>query len=152
MTVSRYEWVAPNSEIDELVATLDTIVSLEGPSELDRLDDAVRCLGNLPHSDRAVDALFNVFERFPNTDDFGVFWSVLHAIEKQGGYEARLVQSVRRLPVEFNLVMVNRLLNSGTKVVDNTDLLGQVVENLNYSNSARKWAQEFSEFQRSRMT
>ena len=141
-------------EIDELIDDLSGITSLDTAEELDKLADVADRLAASPHSEGAIDALFSVFERFAEAEDYEVFWAVLHAIEKQGDYEAKLVQSVVRRPMEFNLLMVNRLLNSGVRSVEGSDLLSLlegVAANSAYSESARERARRFVDFQRSRL-
>ena len=39
-------------------------------------------------------AIFNLFERFPDDDGAGVFWSALHGMEAVGGYEDLLLLSI----------------------------------------------------------
>jgi hypothetical protein len=68
------------------------------------------------------EALLQVFERFPKSDGYGVFWSILHLLEACSGYEEALVHSVQRKPVEFNLTMVNRLANAGVINVNGQSL------------------------------
>jgi hypothetical protein len=73
------------------------------------------------------DALLQLYERFPEHDGFGVFWSVLHFLEACSGYEEALVRSVLREPVEFNLTMVNRLLNAGTHEINGQSLVALLI-------------------------
>jgi hypothetical protein len=56
--------------------------------------------------------LFGVFERFPDHDGYGVMWSVLHGIEAIRNYEIELLASIRRLPTEFGVVMLRRLVDA----------------------------------------
>ena len=87
------------------------------------LDDLVQELAAAPAS--AVDAarvLLGVFERFPRHDGYEVFWSLLHHVEALPGYEPSLIASVRRVPNEMGLTMVQRLLNGGVSTVDGVDL------------------------------
>ena len=92
-----------------------------------------------------IDALFSVFERFPTEDGYGVFWTILHALEGVPAYESHLARSVHRLPCEFNLTMVNRMLNSGIKEVGAVSLrvlLEGVLRNEKASAEARAQAVE----------
>ena len=68
--------------------------------------------------------LFSVFERFPEQDGYESFWQLLHALESFEGCDNFLVQSVRRRPCEFNLTMINRLINSGVGAVQGQSLVG----------------------------
>jgi hypothetical protein len=58
-------------------------------------------------------AMFNLFERFPDQDGAGVFWSALHGMEAVGGYERLLLQYFRRFPSRMTRTMLRRILNSG---------------------------------------
>lgn len=98
--------------IPRIITKLDTIKSVEDEGELALLDQAIEALFSTQSPERAIDALFRIYERFPESDGYGVFWSILHALEAMPGYEQRLIESVRRQPMEFNLNMVNRLLNA----------------------------------------
>ena len=58
-------------------------------------------------------AIFNLFERFPEQDGAGVFWSALHGMEAVGNYEELLLRHFRRFPSLMTRAMLRRLLNSG---------------------------------------
>ena len=58
-------------------------------------------------------AIFNLFERFPDEDGAGVFWSALHGMEAIGGYEVPLLGYFRRWPNLMTKVMLQRIQNSG---------------------------------------
>ena len=97
--------------------------------------------------------LLDVFERFPDDDGFESFWGIVHLLEREGGYESALVDSVRRSPGEFNLTMINRLLNGGIKNVGDQSLLS-LLEDVARSewgnpNSARL-AMHFVKYQRNK--
>lgn len=68
--------------------------------------------------------MLGVFERFPEQDGYGVFWGILHALEACEGYELELLASVSRKPCEFNVLMVNRLLNAGVSEIQGQSLDG----------------------------
>lgn len=98
-----------------------------------------------------IEQLLGVFERFPDDDGFGGFWHILHLLEKAGGYESALVDSVRRRPGEFTLSMINRLLNGGIENVGGQSLLSLLEEVALIEqadpNSAH-WATHFVDYQR----
>ena len=92
-----------------------------------------------------IDAMLHVFERHPTEDGAGVFWSIVHGLESLPGYESRLVESVRKAPSVFALLMVNRLLNAGCQEgggVRFASLLEQVVKNQNANPEVKLKAQE----------
>jgi hypothetical protein len=59
-----------------------------------------------------AEPFLRIFERFPNEDGYGVFWTVLHGLEALPKYEAALFASLRRFPTQFGLTMARRILNS----------------------------------------
>ena len=94
---------------------LDTAIREFTPQQgmwlpLDRhLEQAFRS----PDPRQHYDAIFNLFERFPDDDGAGVFWSALHGMESVGGYEDLLLQYFRRHPSLMTRAMLRRILNSG---------------------------------------
>jgi hypothetical protein len=64
-------------------------------------------------------AIFNLFERYPEEDGCGVFWSALHGMEAVGGYERLLLQYFRRYPSLMTRTMLRRILNSGQSHIGN---------------------------------
>ena len=104
----------------------DALISFKDPQDedqLDQLEDLIRLATPEQCGAEVLRSLFSVFERFPEEDGYGVFWSILHLLESCNGCNEALIESVERAPVEFNLRMVNRLLNSGIKQVDGRSLI-----------------------------
>lgn len=66
---------------------------------------------------RHYHAIYNLFERFPDEDGSGVFWSAVHAMEKIGNYEEQLVHYFRRWPSLMTKIMLTRLKNSGQSTI-----------------------------------
>lgn len=97
----------------ELLFELLAFTNPHDPAQLRQLDVAVAnaLAAGLSPSDKK--ALLEVFERFPEEDGFGVFWSILHALEFADDYEQELVASLRRVPNLFNTLMVMRIVNAG---------------------------------------
>jgi hypothetical protein len=61
-------------------------------------------------SQRCLNTLFRVFERFPEEDGAGVFWSIVHGVEATDlKYDATLQHSLERQSSEFGELMMNRL-------------------------------------------
>lgn len=97
------------------MATLDLswFDSPEDEFQLQRLDESISYLSGRDTDRRDIEALLAIFERFPEHDGFGVFWAILHCLERLPGHEPALLESVRRTPGNFNLLMIKRMLNSG---------------------------------------
>jgi|GEM_PF-1882957 len=64
------------------------------------------------------DAIFNLFERFPEDDGSGVFWTALHGMEACGNYEKKLLLCFRRTPNLMTRTMLRRICNSGQKDIE----------------------------------
>jgi hypothetical protein len=122
----------------------------EDEGQLKQLDDLVTALDADILNRNDVGQLLGVFERFPDDDGFGVFWQILHLLEQAGGYESALVDSVRRSPGEFNLTMINRLLNGGIAIVGTQSLLSllEEVARTEQADPDSAWAMHFLEYQR----
>jgi len=71
---------------------------------------------------RAIEPLLRLFERFPRHDGYGVLWSVIHGLERIGGYERALMESVKRAPTHFGATMLLRMVNGGAREIDGVDL------------------------------
>lgn len=74
------------------------------------LDRAVGKISDV--DDEAISACLRVFEKYPEEDGAGVFFTIIHTLEHFGGYEAALASSVLRSPNQWNLLMLNRMLNA----------------------------------------
>ena len=140
---------------DALIAKLNALRPLPNvpPDDwinLDRLDEILQKLWATGRQERGTAALFGIFERFPDYEDFGVFWSILHGLESLPNCGTEMIASVRRVPNEWNLSMVNRFLNGGFITIDDTNLMELLRETAvrpDVSEDARKKAQHYLEYQ-----
>ncbi len=142
-----------NEHLGDLISALDSIRSVDDEAELERLDSAVSQVLASDRPELGTDALLRIFERFPEKDGYGVFWSILHGLEKIPGYEAALVESVRRRPSLFGLDMINRILNVGRRQVNGVDLLAlleEVAGSPEPSGVVKENAKDLVEWQRGR--
>ena len=133
-----------------LIAAIEQLTSAHDEVQLRQLDEAICAIKPEDLGDREFRALLSVFERFPEDDGYETFWSIVHCLEAGEGYEEQLIESVTRFPAEFNLLMVNRLLNVGVTEIKGQSLLSvlaSVAENAAASDSVRKSAQGFIEYQ-----
>ena len=133
-----------------IIRALDGIADADSETDLLLLEGALEALKDLSDAVPCTASLLAVFERFPWSDGYGAFWSILHALEELPAYEPLLVASVRREPGEFNLMMVNRLLNSGVSSADGVsllELLDEVARDPSYSERARSQAREYFDCQ-----
>jgi hypothetical protein len=144
-----------NNSIDPIVSEIDLLMSLESAAELNRLTELVDLYFNHDRAEEFLDVWFRLYERFPDDETEGIFWSILHGIEQYHPDSDRLVvSSVRRNTSEFPMMMVNRLLNGGIKKVDTVDLL-QLLEGVTtndiYSTSIRETARSYIDYQRNKL-
>ena len=135
-----------------LATSLMRIVSVEDPRQLQELEKIVSSIVPSECGEPEYCALLGLFERFPESGGFGIFWSVVHLLEACAGYEPFLVESVRRKPVEFNVLMINRLLNGNISEISGhhlIPLLESVMLNSAATNEARRYAANFLKHQKS---
>ena len=119
--------------------------------QLHRLDELLQSAAAQSFGHNEYRALLGIFERFPTEDGFGVFWGIIHCLESCSGYEPDLIASVLRKPVEFNVLMVNRLLNAGILNIDGQSLvsvLASVASNPAATHDAKVSAEQFISYQR----
>ena len=94
-----------------------------------RLDALLNELWESGDQDNYITELFNVFERFPDEDGAGVFWSIVHGVESLKSYEMQLVDSLNRQPSEMGLIMLRRIKSTGTKTIGGIEI-SKVVDDL----------------------
>ncbi|MEW4571489.1 hypothetical protein AB1L88_26745 [Tautonia sp. JC769] len=73
------------------------------------LDDLLAELWSVVVPPSAILVLLGVFDRFPDEDGAGVFWSIVHGLEALPGYEPALLESAELRPAPFKRIMVDRL-------------------------------------------
>jgi len=135
-----------------LIHQLNAITSVEDQEQLNTLESVIESIEKGPIGAGTSAALLRLFERFPESDGYGIFWSIVHLLEANGGYEPLLVESVENHPSEFGVMMVNRLINGGVQEVNGSpliELLQAVSANGNAPPEVRESAEEFLDFQRS---
>src|SRR5262245_40688164 len=95
-----------------------------------------------------IPELLRVFERFPNDDGAGVFWSILHGLEALPGYEQQLLTSIGRVPSDMGVTMLGRLLNAGYDSIDGVPtrhILQEVITRFDAGETAKETARSFLE-------
>ncbi|MFT3883275.1 MAG: hypothetical protein QM703_26930 [Gemmatales bacterium] len=138
--------------IQEIVAAIDQLASVDAVDDLNRLHELAVQYFACAGASEYLDVWFRLYERFPEDDAFGVFWTILHSVEAQPNHGPLVVVSVRRSPSRFPVRMVNRLLNSGIQQVDGVDLLEllrAVAANDHCPPEVREEAAGFLEYQQS---
>jgi hypothetical protein len=139
-------------EPSQISRGLNQLSSMEDEEQLRQLELLIAAIVPSSVTPELYRALFGIFERFPDHDGYGGFWTILHLLEKCPGYERHLLDSVHRRPAEFNLLMVNRMINGGRSRIGSVeliDLLRSVAEDAHASQRARSEAQHFLQYQRS---
>jgi hypothetical protein len=135
----------------QLVESLEQFQSPRDEDQLRLLERTIASVRPQDCGEPEFRALLSVFERFPAEDGFGVFWSIVHFLEACEGYEPALLESVRVAPTEFNVLMVNRILNAGIAQVAGESLLSVlngVASDEAAPDDVRESARDFIEHQR----
>ncbi len=136
-----------------LINNLASFTDAHDELQLRFLVETVDAIETHACGENEIRALLSIFERFPDDDGYGVFWSILHCLEKCEGYEPLLIESVARTPVEFNLNMINRIINSGTCEIDGRSLhllLASAITNAAASENTKDFARNFVKYQQER--
>ena len=76
-----------------------------------------------PEAGQHLDVWFRLFERFPESDGYETFWTILHGIERYPESGDMTAASIKRKPARFPVIMVNRMLNAGTRTAGGADLM-----------------------------
>lgn len=94
---------------DKILKDIDTFHPVDDEwLPLDDLLEELWAAGTPPQL--SIPILFRIFERFPNSDGAGVFWSVVHGVEALPyTYEVLLKASYDRVPSEMAAIMLRRL-------------------------------------------
>ena len=109
-----------------LPAVLANFTEPHSVQHLGSLEEAIENTDRTRLTKEDVKAIFDLFERFPDDDGYGIFSWFMHAIEATGGYEANLLESVARRPGGLNVRMVVRFLNAGVTHLEGNDLVALV--------------------------
>jgi len=117
--------------------------------QLDKLAHVINGISETNESLFLVEPMLRIFERFPESDGFGIFWSILHKIEGIPGYEPYLLASVKRKPTDFSITMINRIINDGQNSIEGKNLLcllAEIEADTHYSENIRNVAREYLEY------
>jgi hypothetical protein len=143
-------------KLENTLVQLDGFNSDEDESQLNNLDRLIEELSSQSViSPQVFESLFKIFERFPDSDGYGLFWGILHFIESRQGYESLLIESVLHKPSQFNLLMINRLINGGLFQIGNYQLLTLLELAINHpdaTENSKKDAKNFIEYQKNKLT
>lgn len=127
-------------------AALANFTNPHDEEQLRALENAAMRQGSTPLTTEEIQSVLDLYERFPDEDGHGIFWSLLHAVEASAGYEDALFDSVSRAPGEFNVRLVGRLANAGIVQIAGRDLLAllrTVAERTDVSERTRETAKGF---------
>lgn len=97
--------------------------SVNDAEQLDQLSDAADYFFSELRNEEYLKTWFGLFERFPQDDAFGVFWTILHGIEKYPNYQTYLLQSLQNQPSVKGIEMIHRILNSGFTKIEDVELV-----------------------------
>lgn len=141
------------ANINNIIEGLNGITEISNSDQLKLLDNLVQNLADAEQPELAIESLLQIFERFPEEDGSGVFWSILHALESFAEYESFLLASLKRKPTEFTVIMANRIMNDGQLKIDGeyiTSLLQSISDTSSNSKRIRELADRFIEYQKNK--
>jgi hypothetical protein len=130
----------------DLTSQLNALTSLREVAQLAELERVFKAVAATGATQEECEGLLRLFERFPEDDGFGLFSSIITVVERCPSYEPLLLESINRVPTEFNLRMVSRLINAGIRHIGEVDLpslLDRIAESPRALQSARRWARIF---------
>jgi hypothetical protein len=119
---------------------------------MERLYELANEVERLSAPESAIPEMFRLMERLPDAD-LGSPGPLVHTLEAIPGYEAYLIESVRRQPSLLSVWMVNRILNSassGNRRHFWMALLEDSIERTDVPESVRKDALDFLKHQRAK--
>lgn len=132
---------------NDVLSTIKSINSVEDVEQLDLLQSSLDSLFvSEKLTKEETEVLFGLYEKFPTSDGYGLFWSILHKIEASDNYKSLLIESIQRQPTLFTLLMIERMINSSTYFVGDINLLNllsQVANDKNQLEILRQDAQDF---------
>jgi hypothetical protein len=97
-------------DINTIIANLDAFQPQDDDDNDRRLWAILEGLEDLPDRKRTMSAIFALMERFPDAQ-LGSPGPLVNELEAMGDYEVALRASLRRMPADLSVWMVNRLLN-----------------------------------------
>jgi hypothetical protein len=74
-------------------------------------------------NENVIESLLHVFEKYPNEDGAGVFWSILHLIESFESYDNFVLKSFENQPSEMTFIMLQRIINSSVRITPNKEII-----------------------------
>jgi hypothetical protein len=108
----------------ELASALDRL-DPESPEFRFELKDVMAAVAASADRDLSFSLIFAFMEKHPEAD-FGAPGPIVHTLEKMGGYEGALADSIRRKPIHHTVWMVNRILNSPLPLSEREMWLGEL--------------------------
>lgn len=109
------------------------------------LEDILAELFSCKEPELGLDAMIEIYEKYPDEDN-DVLWGMLHGIEDIGNYEMKVIESVKRKPSFFGILMINRMLNADINsigYIDLVEILKTAVSNPFASNFIKEQALRF---------
>ena len=86
------------------------------------LEDILEELFSSNNPQLGLDGMISIYEKYPDEDN-DVLWGMLHGIEGIQGYELKIIESIKRKPSFFGVLMINRILNTGITSIQNINLI-----------------------------
>ena len=117
------------------------------------LYDLLEPLNGSIQSERAIEPIFYLIEKYPHAD-LGTPGPLVHFLEKLvGKYEQPLYRSLERRPTPLAVWMLNRIINAEKDSNQKNrlmDIMAGLLSNAQIDSVTEEWVQEFLEFQNKR--
>ena len=110
-------------DIEALIAEIDALPSVHTADHLSRSQALADRYCAAANAAEHLSVSFRLYERFPEDDGCGVFWSILHGIEIHPESNGLVVDSVCRRRPQFPVMVLNRLLNAGVRRAVDVEML-----------------------------
>ncbi len=88
-----------------------------GEDDWNQLEETIEQLWQTGEPEKGMVAMFRILEDYTDEEGGTTLWSILHSLESLPVYEKYLLDSVNRKPSDFNLRMLNRILNANQTTV-----------------------------------
>jgi hypothetical protein len=112
--------VKMGSNIEDIIKEIESFIP--NNDEWYDLEDILEELFSSNNPQLGLNAMISIYEKYPNEDN-DVLWGMLHGIEDIQGYELKIIESIKRKPSFFGVLMINRMLNLGITSIQNINLI-----------------------------
>lgn len=140
--------------VKEVIAALDAFQPVaDVSSNVEKLYELLHGFRDLRDREKAMQAMFALLERYPETE-FGSPGPLVHELEEISGYEFFLERSLSKLPTYLTVWMLSRIVGRTKDVTVHCywlKKLNEVVDHPRAADYVQQSAIAFTRYQRDRM-